>query len=160
MSYASFTNLPRSTQLPAKSFDGGTVVQGGVGRGRLAALLAVAASTEFLLVAVAAYFAAVLYYRLILLDSPDPAQYIPESLLISTLQLLVSIGLRQYSRILTQPRHVFLWSGVSGVLLAFSFFLSTTFILKITADYSRATIIVQAVSVTLAVLCTRTIWFS
>jgi Undecaprenyl-phosphate glucose phosphotransferase len=159
MAYASF-NLPGSTQLPAKSFDGGTVVQGGVGSSRLAALLVVAASTEFLLVAVAAYFAAVLYYRLILLQSPDPAQYIQESLLISTLQLLVSIGLRQYSRILTQPRHVFLWSGASGVFLVFFFFISTIFILKTSADYSRATVIVQAVSVMLAVLGTRAIWFS
>ncbi|WP_249130344.1 undecaprenyl-phosphate glucose phosphotransferase [Bradyrhizobium sp. AUGA SZCCT0283] len=126
----------------------------------MAALLGVAAGTEFLLVAFAAYFAAVVYYRLILLLWPDPAQYIPESILISTLQLLVSIGLRQYSRIQTQPRHVFLWSGASSVFLVFSFFISTIFILKISKDYSRATVIVQGVSVMLAVLCTRTIWFS
>ena len=132
----------------------------GRGKSRLAALLALAASTEFLLVAVAAYFAAVLYHRLILLDSPDPAKYITESLLISTLQLLVSIGLRQYSRIQTQPRHVFLWSGASGVFLVFSFFISTIFLLKISEGYSRATVMVQAVSVLLTVLCTRAIWFS
>ena len=131
-----------------------------VGRGRLAAVLVLAAATEFLLVAVAAYFAAVLYHRLVLLHSPDPAKYIPESLLISTLQLLVSIGLRQYSRIQTQPRHVFLWNGASGVFLVFSFFLSTIFLLKISEDYSRATVMVQAGSVLLAVLCTRAIWFS
>jgi Undecaprenyl-phosphate glucose phosphotransferase len=126
----------------------------------LAALLVLAASTEFLLVGLAAYFGAVLYHQLILHDSPDPAQYIPESLLISTLQLLVSIGLGQYLRIQTQPRHVFLWSGARGVFLVFSFLLSTMFILKVSADYSRATAIVQTVSVVLAVLCTRTIWFS
>ncbi|WP_245334786.1 undecaprenyl-phosphate glucose phosphotransferase [Bradyrhizobium mercantei] len=126
----------------------------------MAALLVLAASTEFLLVAGAAYFAAVLYYRLILLHSPDAALYIQESLLISTLQLLVSIGLRHYSRIQTQPRHAFLWSGASGVFLVFSFLLSTIFLLKISADYSRAIVIVQAASVTLAVLCTRTIWYS
>ena len=161
MTYASFTNLPGSTQLPAHTVDGRTAVSAGVGWGnKLAALLVVAAGTEFLLVAFAAYFAAVFYCRLILLQSPVPAQYIPESLLISTLQLLVSIGLRQYSRIQTQPRHVFLWNGASGVLLVFSFFISTIFILKISADYSRATVIVQGVSVMLAVLCTRTIWFS
>jgi Undecaprenyl-phosphate glucose phosphotransferase len=160
MSYASFTNLPGSTQLPAHLVDGRTAGSAGVGWGKLAALLVVAAGTEFLLVAFAAYFAAVIYYRLILLQWPVPAQYIPESLLISMLQLLVSIGLRQYSRIQTQPRHVFLWSGASGVLLVFSFFISTIFVLKISADYSRATVIVQGVSVMLAVLCTRTIGFS
>jgi Undecaprenyl-phosphate glucose phosphotransferase len=155
-----FTNLPASTKFPAHSVDVGKAVPARVGRGRLAVLLVLAAATEFLLVTVAAYSAAVLYYQLVLLDSPDPAQYIPESLLISMLQLLVSIGLRQYSRIQTQPRNVFLWNGASGVFLVFSFFLSTIFLLKISADYSRATVIVQAVSVLLTVLCTRAIWFS
>lgn len=160
MSYASFTDLPATSKIPAHSAKGGTAVLARVGRGRLAALLALAAATEFLLVAIAAYFAAALYYRLGLLQWPDPAQYIAECLLISTLQLLVSIGLRQYSRIQTQPRHVFLWSGASGVLLVFSFFVSTIFILKISADYSRAAVVVQAVSVMLAVLVARTTWFS
>ncbi|SIO34481.1 Undecaprenyl-phosphate glucose phosphotransferase [Bradyrhizobium erythrophlei] len=159
MSYASFTNSPASTKLPAHSVAGGRAIPGGVGKSRLAALLALAASTEFILVAVAAYSAAVLYYRLILLDSPD-AKYVQESLLISTLQLLVSIGHGQYSRIQTQPRHVFLWSGASGVFFVFSFFISTIFLLKISEGYSRATVIAQAVSVLLTVLCTRTIWFS
>ena len=76
MSYASFTNSPASTKFPAHSVAGSRAVPAGK-RGRLAALLVLAASTEFLLVAVAAYFAAVLYHRLILLDSPDPAKYIP-----------------------------------------------------------------------------------
>jgi len=146
--------------LRMPTFDDGRAIAGGVGWSRLTALLVVAAGTEFVLVAGAAYFAAVLYHRLILLQSPDTTQYIQESLLISTLELLVSIGLRQYSRILTQPRHVFLWSGVCSVLLVFSFFLSTMFLLKISGDYSRATVVVQAVSVVVAVLCTRTIWFS
>jgi Undecaprenyl-phosphate glucose phosphotransferase len=157
--YASFTNSPASTKLPAHSVAGGRAIPAGVGKSRLAALLALAASTEFLLVAVAAYSAAVLHHRLFLLDSPD-AKYVQESLLISTLQLLVSIGLRQYSRIQTQPRHVFLWSGASGVFFVFSFFISTIFLLKISEGYSRATVIAQAVSVLLTVLCTRAIWFS
>jgi putative colanic acid biosynthesis UDP-glucose lipid carrier transferase len=160
MRYASFTNLPDVRRFPAHSVDDSTAVPACAGRGRLAALLVLAASTEFLLVGLAAYFGAVLYHQLILHDSPDPALYIPESLLISTLQLLVSIGLGQYLRIPTQPRHVFLWSGARGVFLVFSFWLSTIFILKVSADYARATAIVQTVSVVLAVLCTRTIWFS
>jgi hypothetical protein len=73
VSYASFTNSPVSTKLPAHSVAGGRAIPGGVGKSRLAALLALAGSTEFLLVAVAAYSAAVLYHRLILLDSPDAA---------------------------------------------------------------------------------------
>jgi hypothetical protein len=42
--------------------------------------------------------AAMLYYQLVLLHSPDPAKYIPEFLLIATLNLH-----RQYSRIQTKP---------------------------------------------------------
>ncbi|MGY4602918.1 Undecaprenyl-phosphate glucose phosphotransferase [Bradyrhizobium sp. USDA 4474] len=160
MTYASFTNLPASPKLQSHSFDDGRTTAGGVGKRRLAALLVLAAGTEFLLVTGAAYFAALLYHRLVLLQSPTSARYIQESLLISTLELLVSIGLRQYSRILTQPRHLFLSSGASSVLLVFSFFVSTIFVLKISEDYSRATVIVQAGSVLLTVLCTRAIWFS
>jgi hypothetical protein len=72
--YASFTNSPASTHLPAHSVAGSRPVPAGKG-GRLAALLVLAASTEFLLVAVAAYCASVLYHRLILLDSPDVAYH-------------------------------------------------------------------------------------
>ena len=155
MSYASFTNSPASTQFRASSVVGGR----GVGKGRLAALLVLAATTEFILVAIAAYSAAVLYHRLILLDSSDAAN-IKDSLLSSTMQLLVSIGLHQYSRIQTQPRHVFLRSGVSAVFFVFSFFISTIFLLKISECYSRATVIAQGASVLLAVLCARAISFS
>jgi putative colanic acid biosynthesis UDP-glucose lipid carrier transferase len=125
----------------------------------LAVLLVLAAATEFLLVTVAAYSAAFLYYRLVGHGSPDVA-YIQESLLIATLQLLASIGLRHYSRIQTQPRHMFLWSGVSVVFFVFSFFISTIFLLKISDGYSRGTVIAQAASVLFTVLCTRAVWFS
>ncbi len=157
MSSVFFTNLQSSTKFPAQSIDVG---RAGVGRSRLAALLVLAAAAEFLLVTIAAYFAAVLYHRLVLLSSLDATKYIPESLLISTFGLLISIRHGQYSRIQTQPRHVFLWNGASSVFLVFFFLLSTIFLLKISEDYSRATVMIQAVSVGLAVLCTRTIWFS
>lgn len=160
MYHASFTNLPASTTLPARSDDGCTAVPAGVGRNRLAALFVLAAATEFLLVATAAFFAADLYHRLILQNPPDLAKYLQESLLISTLELIVSVGLGQYSRIQTQLRHVFLRGGISGVFLAFSFFLSATFLLEISEDYSRAIVMVQVASVVLAVICARTLWLS
>lgn len=159
MSYASFTNSPASTKLSARSAVG-REISASLGKRGLTVLLISAAATEFLFVTIAAYVAALLYHRLILASVADPAKYIPEALLIATLDLLVSIGYRQYSRIQTQPRHIFLWNGVSGVLLVFFFLLSTMFALKHSEDYSRATVIVQAASVGLAVLCTRAIWFS
>src|ERR1700722_4256890 len=160
MSYASFTNLPASTKFRTHSVDGGRTIQSIVAKRRLTVLLMSAAATEFLFVAIAAYLAAVLYHRLILLGSPDPAKYIPEALLIATLNLLVSIGYREYSRIQTQPRQAFLWNGVSGASLVFGFLLSTMFVLKHSEDYSRITVMIQAASVCLAILCTRAIWFS
>jgi hypothetical protein len=66
MGYAFFTNLPASTQFPAHSVDGGRAVSASVGMGRLIALLVMAA-TEFVAIAVSAYFAAVV------LSPVDPA---------------------------------------------------------------------------------------
>jgi putative colanic acid biosynthesis UDP-glucose lipid carrier transferase len=165
VSFASFTNSPGYTKVPAQSVAGGRAVPATVGKSRPIALLVLAADTEFLLVTVAAYSAAVLYHWLILQDlilhdAPDAEKYIQESLLISALQLLVSVGLRQYSRIQTQPRHVFLWSGASAVFFAFSIFISMIFLLKISDGYSRATVIAQAAGVHLTVLCTRALSFS
>ncbi|MFK4722742.1 Undecaprenyl-phosphate glucose phosphotransferase [Bradyrhizobium niftali] len=159
MSYA-FSNSPAPAKRQAHFVAGSRAVAAGTGKNRLAALLVLAASAELVLVAIAAYSAAVLYHRLVLLDAPDASKYIQQSIFISTLQLLVSVGLRQYSRIQTQPRHVFLWSGASSVFFVFSFFISTIFLLKISDSFSRATVIAQAVSVLLAVLCTRAVWFS
>ncbi|GEC56482.1 Undecaprenyl-phosphate glucose phosphotransferase [Bradyrhizobium japonicum] len=161
MSYAFFTNSPAPTERSAHSIPDRKAIAADVGKNRLAALLVLAAGAEFLLVAVGAFAAAVLYYRLVLqLDYPDTPKYILESLLIATLQLLVSVGLRQYSRIQTQPRHTFLWSGVSAVFFVFSFFISTIFLLKISDGYSRATVMAQAASVIVMVLFARAICFS
>src|ERR1700730_16466399 len=160
MSYVSFTNLPVSTKFRAHSLDVGRTNPAIVAKRRLTVLLMSAAATEFVFVAIAAYLAAALYHRLILLGWPDPNKYIPEALLIATLNLFVSIGNRGYSRIQTQPRQAFLWNGVSGASLVFVFFLSTMFVLKHSEDYSRITVMIQAASVCLAILCTRAIWFS
>ncbi|TKV77516.1 undecaprenyl-phosphate glucose phosphotransferase [Bradyrhizobium elkanii] len=161
MSYAFFTNSPAPTERSTHSVAGRKAIAADVGKNRLAALLVLAAGAEFLLVAVGAFAAAVLYYRLVLqLDYPDTPKYILESLLIATLQLLVSVGLRQYSRIQTQPRHTFLWSGVSAVFFVFSFFISTIFLLKISDGYSRATVMAQAASVIVMVLFARAMCFS
>jgi Undecaprenyl-phosphate glucose phosphotransferase len=160
VSYASFTNSPASTKRSAHSVTVRKAIPADGGKNRLVALLVLAAGAEFLLVAFGAYSAAVLYHRLVLLNYPDAPKYIQESILIATLQLLISVWLRQYSRIQTQPRHVFLWSGVSAVFFVFSFFISAIFLLKVSDGYSRATVIAQAASVLVTVLCARAICFS
>lgn len=70
MSYASFTNSPASTKLPAHSMAGRTI-PAGAGKNRMAALLALAASAQFVVVAFAAYSAAVLHHRLVGGSPPD-----------------------------------------------------------------------------------------
>ena len=51
--------------------------------------------------------------------------------------------------------HRFLWTGIGAVVLAFSFFLSALFLLKVTDEYSRATYFSQLVAVSLAILGAR-----
>jgi Undecaprenyl-phosphate glucose phosphotransferase len=126
---------------------------------RLHALLIFAACSEFLLVCLAGYFGAALYH-LVFVDSwPDPANYVPEVILIATLNFLVSFGSRDNSRILMQPRHVLLWSGLRGICLVFAFFISAMFLLKISQTFSRGAVITQMLSIGTAILCGRAIWF-
>lgn len=160
MDFALFTSSPASAKRPAHSVASGKAASADIGKRRLVGLLALMAGTEFILVTVAAYSAAMLYHRLVLVNDPDAPKYIQESILIATLQLLASLGFHQYSRIQTQPRHEFLWSGASAVFFVFSFFISTIFLLKVSDGYSRATVIAQAASVLLTVVCTRGVWFA
>jgi Undecaprenyl-phosphate glucose phosphotransferase len=118
------------------------------------------AAIEFLAVAVAAYLGSLVYHRFVLLNWPVAERYVPAALLIATLVLSVSIGFQHYSTFQTQPRHLFLWHGVGAVALAFSFFLSAMFLLKIAEDYSRGTFLFQILSVGIALLAARATLFS
>lgn len=89
MSCASLTNLPASTKFPAHSVAGGRELPAYLGPSRLTVPLISAAASEFPFAAIAAYAAAVLYHRPILVYSPDPARFVPQALLIATLDLLV-----------------------------------------------------------------------
>ena len=104
-----------------------------------------------------AYITALSYSYLALQAWPPGATYISAALYIASLILLVSLASRHYVSLQTQPLHRFLWNGIGAVALAFSFFLSTLFLLKVTEEYSRATFFIQLCAVTLAVLGLRTI---
>jgi Undecaprenyl-phosphate glucose phosphotransferase len=123
-------------------------------------LLAKLSFAEFLVVASAAYITSLLYYTVALGHLPDWESYGLSAILIASLVTLVSLGFRHYVALRTQPRHRFLWSGLGAVALAFSFFLSTLFLLKATEDYSRATFFFQFFSVAIAVLSVRTLGWS
>jgi Undecaprenyl-phosphate glucose phosphotransferase len=124
---------------------------------QLSLLLVRLAAIEFLAVFAAAYVTGMTYFRVVLHRWPPTEGYISSAGLIAALVLLVSIGFQHYVNLQTQPRHRFLWNGIGAVALAFSFFLSILFLLKVSDDYSRATFFFQLFVVALAVIGVRTL---
>jgi Undecaprenyl-phosphate glucose phosphotransferase len=120
-------------------------------------LLAKLAAAEFVAVATAAYATSQIYYMAVLRTGPAGQAYIWPALFIASLVLLFSLGFGHYQKLQIQPLHRFLWTGIGAVVLAFSFFLSALFLLKVTDDYSRGTYFAQLVAVALAVLGVRAV---
>ncbi len=112
---------------------------------------------EFLAVAAAAYFSSVSYQYTALHLLPD--EYFPAALFLAALVSLVTIGSQQLVAIQRQPLHTLLWSGIGAVALAFSFFLTTLFLLKVIGDYSRGAFIFQVIAVTGTICITRTVCY-
>src|ERR1700733_2336942 len=110
---------------------------------------------EFLAVASAAYFSSVSYRYTELHLLPN--EYLPAALFLAALVSIISVAFRHFVEIQRQPLHALLWSGLGAVALAFSFFLSTLFLLKAVGDYSRGAFIFQFVAVSITVCLTRTI---
>jgi Undecaprenyl-phosphate glucose phosphotransferase len=127
---------------------------------RLSEVVTQIAAIEFLTVGLSAYVAS-LAYHYVLSDSWPPAyQYVPAAVFIALMVLLSSISFRHFAAIQTQPRHRFLWNGIAAVGLAFSLFLSTLFLLKISESYSRGSFIFQVLGVLVAVVATRAVVYS
>jgi Undecaprenyl-phosphate glucose phosphotransferase len=127
---------------------------------RLSVFLGRWAAIEFILVGVAACATAIGYHAMILESWKLTSAYAGAALFLSMLVLLISIGFRHYAAVQTRPRHVFLINGLATVALAFSIFLSTMFILKLTDEYSRATFMLQFVNVIAVVMCVRALSYS
>jgi len=114
---------------------------------------------EFIVVALAAYGSGVAYQytAYAALDlRPEIDQYIPAALFLAALVTLVSIGLRHFRALQRQPLHAILWNGLGAVALAFSFFLSTLFLLKLMGEYSRGAFVFQVIAVSAGVCVMRT----
>ena len=114
---------------------------------------------EFSGVAVAAYLADALYQYSIYSQLEAAESAIVSALSLAALVVAISLAFRQFVAIQRQPLHLLLWSGLGSVALAFSFFLSTIFLLKLTADYSRATFVFQIICVAFAVCVTRVMFY-
>jgi len=115
---------------------------------------------EFLAVGLSAYIASFAYHYVGSNSLPRANQYVPAAIFIAVMVLLFSISFRHFETIQTQPRHRFLWSGIGAVGLAFSLFLSTLFLFKISEDYSRGSFIFQVLTVAIAVIATRAVAYS
>jgi Undecaprenyl-phosphate glucose phosphotransferase len=124
---------------------------------RFAAFYARILIFEFLAVAAAAYFSSVSYRYTELHLLPN--EYLPAAILIAALVSIFSIAFRHFAAIQGQPLHALLWSGLGAVALAFSFFLSTLFLLKAIGDYSRGAFVFQVIAVSVTICLTRTISF-
>src|SRR5262249_15363164 len=127
---------------------------------RLSVILLKLLALEYLAVAASAYVTTVFYHFVIWNQGPSVQKYLIASIGIATLVLIVSLAFKHYADIQIQPRHKFLWSGIGGVLLAFSLFFSIIFLLKIGADYSRGTFLIQFIGVSAAALSVRALGFA
>ena len=114
---------------------------------------------DFVTVAATSYLTGVMYHALALqpLEEPERSIYVLTALFLSSASLLISLVSRQFATVRLQQQYKFLLSGVGSVALAFSLLLSTMFLLKLSAEYSRATLLLQFVAVTVAVVAERAI---
>jgi Undecaprenyl-phosphate glucose phosphotransferase len=126
----------------------------------ISVLVAKIVLAEFAAVSASAYVTSLLYYVAAFQQLPPTKSYGTSALLIAGFVVLVSLASQHYVKPQSKPRHLFLWSGLAGVALSFSFFLSTLFLLKQTEDYSRATFFIQFVATAVAVLFVRAVGHS
>jgi Undecaprenyl-phosphate glucose phosphotransferase len=149
-SSATVVAVPRSDLNPSKSTSGIT----------LSVVLAVFVAIEFLAVAVSAYLASVIYFRVVFGSWFAPVAYVFASFYIATLNSSFSLMFRHHLAILRKARHVFMWNGLGSVGLSFSIFVSTIFFLKVAEYYSRGSFIFQIIAVSITVLTARAALYS
>ena len=126
---------------------------------RLASLTIKMHLAEFVLVSAAAYVSGMLYQYTALDSQLEPKHYAPAALYIGALVSAISAAFRHFLSIRREPLHVLLWNGIGAVALAFSFFLSTLFLLKFTGVYSRGAFVFQLIGVSATVCATRTMFY-
>ena len=126
----------------------------------LTAVLTLYGAIEFFASACSAFFASILYHYFTWHLWPDNTRYILAAATVASLILLVSIGLHAFSAVHRQARHVFVWKGIGAVALSFSSFLTVLFFAQLSEGYSRGSLIFQIVSVSIAVVGSRTLFYS
>jgi Undecaprenyl-phosphate glucose phosphotransferase len=126
---------------------------------RLGGVVAMFHILEFLFVLGAAYISSIVYHNATLQSHLDIREYLSAAIYIAILTSIVSAGFRHFAEVQRQPLHVLLWNGLGSVSLAFSFLLSTLFIVKISESYSRGTLAFQIIAVTAVICISRTMFY-
>lgn len=131
---------------------------------KLTAVFGYMLTIELLMAAAATYFASAIYHYILIGELPHSIRliYASESIFIATIFTIISLGFRHFEMLHKQQLHVLLWSGTGTVALAFAFFLSMIFLLKVSADYSRGAFLFQIIIVSIAICIDRAfllLWF-
>lgn len=125
---------------------------------RLATVCTVLGVAEFISIAVAARLASLAYQYAAYAQLQTTAG-VSSALFLAALVSMITLGFRQYVGVQRQPLHALLWSGMGAVSLAFAFFLSTLFLLKFSAEYSRGAFVIQFLAVAFAICAVRATFY-
>ena len=127
-------------------------------RTHLNTVLTTYAAIEFFAIAFSAFLGSTFYHYTTFHFWQINSRYILAAAVIATLNLLISAALHNFFAFRRQPRHVFLWKGIGSVGLSFSAFLTILFFTQAAEAYSRGSLIFQMVYVSIAIVCTRTLF--
>ena len=123
-------------------------------------VLRIYSAIEFFAVACSTYIGSVVYHYITFNSWQTGSRYTVAAILIASLVLLTSIGFHNFFSFRRQPRHVFLFRGLGAVALSFSTFLTILFFTQSAEAYSRGSLIFQIISVSIAVVGARTLFYS
>lgn len=112
------------------------------------------ASLEIVAVGAVAFAAAIVYWRSTFNVLPDVGEALVPSILIALIIGTIEISAGRMS-LAPLPGPAFLWAAVRTTLKAFALLIAVFFLLKVSGNYSRGTVISQFVSVTLLLLAMR-----
>lgn len=124
---------------------------------KLSVIFGQVTAIEFIIVATSTYIASICYHYSSLGSFLFSKEYVNAALFIATIFTIFSLGFRHFEMAQRRQLHLLLWSGLGAVTLSFVLFLSTIFLLKISADYSRGAFIVQIIGVSIVVCLFRTL---
>ena len=123
-------------------------------------VLRIYSAIEFFAVACSTYIGSIVYHYITFNSWQTGSRYTVAAILIASLVLSTSVGFHNFFSFRRQPRHVFLFRGLGAVALSFSTFLTILFFTQSAEAYSRGSLFFQIISVSIAVISARTLFYS